>query len=153
MIDESQADVSIHGFWNWGTSDLFDMQIVNLDTCSYLRQTSTKALATAEKEKRDKHHYPCLECRRYFTPMVYSTNGIPGTEAVAAQRRLTSLLSNKLKQEYLDICGLVRAQMSLSIVRSNTLLLRLARDKGSYTRKRPNLEGGEVMALLEPCRG
>ena len=30
VIDESQADLSIHGFWKWSTSDHFDMQIVNL---------------------------------------------------------------------------------------------------------------------------
>ena len=23
--DESWADVSVHGFWKWGTTDLFDM--------------------------------------------------------------------------------------------------------------------------------
>ena len=27
--DESQADVSVHGFWKWGTTDLFEMRIVN----------------------------------------------------------------------------------------------------------------------------
>ena len=25
--DESWADVSVHGFWKWGTTALFDMQI------------------------------------------------------------------------------------------------------------------------------
>ena len=76
------------------------MQIVNLDTGSYLRQTSAKALATAEKEKKDKYLHPCLEHRRYFTPMVYSADGIPGTEAVVAKQRLALLISNKLEREY-----------------------------------------------------
>ena len=61
--------------------------------------------------------------------MVYSADGIHGTEAVAAHRRLAPLLSNKLKREYLEMCGFVRARMSLSIVISNTLLLHGARDK------------------------
>ena len=34
--DESWADVSVHGFWKWGTTAIFDMQIVNLDAGSYL---------------------------------------------------------------------------------------------------------------------
>ena len=25
VTDESREDVSIHGFWKWGTFDLFDM--------------------------------------------------------------------------------------------------------------------------------
>ena len=48
---ESWEDVSVHGFWKWVTYALFDMRIVNLDTESYLHQTSAKALAMAEKEK------------------------------------------------------------------------------------------------------
>ena len=48
--------------------------------------------------------------------MVYSAYGIPGTDAVVAQRRIYSLLSNKLKQEYLEMCGFVRARISLAIV-------------------------------------
>ena len=48
----------------------FDMRIVNLGTGSYLRQTSAKALATAEKDKKDKYLQPCLELRCTFIPMV-----------------------------------------------------------------------------------
>ena len=50
----SKADVSVHGLWKWGTNALFYMQIFSLDAGSYLRQTSAKALAAAEKEKKDK---------------------------------------------------------------------------------------------------
>ena len=64
--------------------------------------------------------------------MVYSTDGIPGLEAVAAQECLASLLSNKPKREYLEMCIFIRARMSLAIVRSNTLLLRGARHKKTY---------------------
>ena len=93
----------------------------------------------AERKKREKYLQPCLESRRYFTPMVYSADGIPGMEAVAAQRRLTSLLSNKLERENLEMCGFVRDRMSLAIVISNTLLICGTRDKYAYIRQRQNL--------------
>ena len=64
--------------------------------------------------------------------MVYSTDEIPGTEDLAAQQRLASLLSNKLKREYSEMCGFVRARMSLAIVRSNELLLCGVRYKEAY---------------------
>ena len=70
VYDESPEDVSFHRFWKWGTSALFDMQIVNLYAGYYLRQKSTKALAMAEKEKKDKYLHPYLERRRYFTSVV-----------------------------------------------------------------------------------
>ena len=74
------------------------MRIVKLDAGSYLRQTSAKALAMVEKEKRDKYPHTCLERRNYFTTMLYSADIIPGYEAVVTQQRLASLLSNKLKR-------------------------------------------------------
>ena len=55
--------------------------------------------------------------------MVYSADGIPGAEELAAQKKFAALLSYKLKQDFSEICGFVRARMWLAIVRSNSLLL------------------------------
>ena len=91
-----------------GAPPLFlTIRIVNLYADSYLRQTSAKA----ENEKKDKYFQPGVERRRSFTPMVYSADVINRTEAVAVQQCLASLLSNKLKQEYLEMCGFVRDWM------------------------------------------
>ena len=56
--------------------------------------------------------------------MVYSADGIPRVEALAAKKRLAALLSYKLKREYSEMCGSVRVRMSLAIVISKSLLLR-----------------------------
>ena len=75
----------------------------------------------------------------FFTTMVYSKDVITGAEAVAKHQRLALLLSNKLKPEYLDMCGFKRDQMSLVIMRYNTLLLLGTSYKEAYIRKRPNM--------------
>ena len=36
---ELMADISAHGFWKQGTTAMFDIQIFNLDTGSYLCMT------------------------------------------------------------------------------------------------------------------
>ena len=46
---ESRTDVSTHGFWEQGTTAMFDIRIVNLDASSYLRMTPEKALAKVKK--------------------------------------------------------------------------------------------------------
>ena len=56
----SRADVSAHGFWTRWTTAIFDSRIVNLDAGSYLRMTPEKALAKAEKEKKDLYLQACL---------------------------------------------------------------------------------------------
>ena len=85
--------------------------------------------------------------------MVYSAYRIPRAEVLAAQKRLSALLSCKLKREYSEMCGFVRARMSLAIVSSNSLLLRGPRDKGARIRQIPELTDGAVMALLTPWSG
>ena len=80
-------------------------------------------------------------------------SGIHGVEALAAKNRLAKLLSYKLKQKYLEICGFVRARMSLAIVRSNSLLLRGPCNKGARIRQQTELTDGAVMPLLTPWRG
>ena len=79
---------------------MFDILIINLGTGSYLRITPEKDLAKAEKENKNVYLQACLESRRTFTPMVYSADGIPGVEVLAAQERLSALLRYKLEREY-----------------------------------------------------
>ena len=78
---------------------MFNIEIVKLDAGSYLHMTPEKALAKADKEKKDLYLQACLERRRTFTPTVYSDDGIPGAEALAVHKRLAALLRNKLKRE------------------------------------------------------
>ena len=85
--------------------------------------------------------------------MFYSADGIPRAEALAAQNIFAGKLSYKLRREYSEMCGFVRARMSLEIVRSNSLLRRGPRDKGARVRQLPELTDGVVMALLAPWRG
>ena len=139
---ESRADVSSHGFWKQWTTAMFDIRIVNLDTRSYLCMTPENYFAKAEKENKDLYLQACLERRRTFTPIFYPADGIPGLEALAAQKILAALLSYKLKREYSEICGFVRAMMSLAIVRSNKPILCVPRDKGSRIRQKPDLMDG-----------
>ena len=94
-----------------------------------------------------------MECRRSCVPVVYSEDSIPIVETLLTQRILSTILSFKMKQEYSELCGFVRARMSLSIVRSNSLLLRGPCDKGAQIRQQPELTDGEVLALLAPWHG
>ena len=84
--------------------------------------------------------------------MVYSANGITGAEALAAYKRLSTLLSYKLKREYSKICGFSRARMSLAIVRSNSLILFSPQDKGGRIPQQLELTDGELVALIAPLR-
>ena len=85
--------------------------------------------------------------------MVYSADVITRADTLAAQKRLAALLGYKLKREYSEMCGFVRARMSLAVVRSNGLFLRGPCNKGARIWQRPELTDGAVISLLAPWRG
>ena len=145
---DSRVDVSAHGFWKWGTTAIFDGIIVNLDVGSYLCTTPEKDLAKAEKDKKDLYLQDFLERRRYFTPMVYSADRITRAEDFYAHKRLAALLRFNLKREYYELCGFLRARISLATVRSNSLLLCGLQDTEARIRQRTELIYGAVMVLL-----
>ena len=132
---------------------MFDIRIVNLDAGSLLCMTPENAPSKEKKEKKYLYLQACLKRRRTFNPMFYSAERIPGAEALAAQKRLSALLSYKLKREYSKMCGFVRVRISLAIVSYNSLLLRGPRNKGACIWQESELMHGEVMALLAPWRG
>ena len=85
--------------------------------------------------------------------MIYSADIIPRAKVLSAQRRLAALLSYKLNLDYSEMCGFVRARISLRIARSNNLLLRVPWGKGARIQQQIELTHGLVMALLVPWRG
>ena len=55
---------------------MFNIEIVKLDAGSYLHMTPEKALAKADKEKKDLYLQACLEHISILTIMVYSADRI-----------------------------------------------------------------------------
>ena len=49
---DPRADVSAHGFWNQGTTAMFDIRIFNLDVGSYLLMTLKMLLQRRRKKRR-----------------------------------------------------------------------------------------------------
>ena len=142
--DEARGDVGAHGFWKRGRTTIFDIRVTDTDCRSYGNMDSRKVLERHAREKKGKYEEACLERRRDFTPMVYSVDGMAAKEARAAERRIAGLLSAKWQRQYSEMANFVRTRMSLSVVRSNTLLLR--GDRSTSWRRRGAENGVEASA-------
>ena len=125
---ELRGDVAVHGFWRRGTTAIFDIRVTDTGAPSYRGLDPHKVLAKHEKEKKDKYVEPCLARRRTFTPLVFSVDGLRGTEASSATKKLASRLSAKWKRTYGEVCGFVRSRLAFTLVRTTSLCLRGARD-------------------------
>ena len=86
-----------------------DICITDTSSKSYIGIDPQKVLDQAEEQKKDKYAKACSKLRRHFTPLVYSPDGMPGTETRAAERRrLASQLASKLDRPYSEMVAFVR---------------------------------------------
>ncbi len=123
-----RGDVAVHGFWRRGATAIFDVRVTDTDAPYHRGQDPHKILAKHEKEKKEKYVDACLARRRTFTPLVFSVDGLRGTEASAATKKLASRLSAKWMRAYSEVCGFVRSRLAITLVRTTSQCLRGARD-------------------------
>jgi hypothetical protein len=116
---DDRGDILLPGFWACSTDCIVDIRVTNTDPA--------KVLITQEKEKKHKYLEPCLEQRRHFTPFVCSTDGLLGREAATFAKWLIAKLATKWQHTYSQVCGYVKAWLSITIVRATHLCLRSSR--------------------------
>jgi hypothetical protein len=142
---EARGDVSGHGFWAKHWTTIFDIRISDTDAPSHQMRDPIKVLDGQEREKKRKYLQVCLERRRHFTPLVFSVDGMMGTETQAATKQLASHLSRRSQRAYSQMVRYVQTRMSLSLCRATSLLLRGARDGRGRSRDRPHWDGSETV--------
>jgi hypothetical protein len=148
--EDDRGDILLRGFWARGTDCIVDVRVTNTDAKSYRHRDPSKVIATQEKEKKRKYLEPCLEQRRHFTPFVCSTDGLLGREAQTFAKRLAAKLASKWQKTYSQVCGYVKARLSIAIVRATHLCLRGSRIPAHLiSNRRPQWEDGAGLALFE----
>ena len=75
-LEETRDNVGSHGFWRQVTTAIFYIRIVNLYAGSYLRMMPEKSLAKADENKKDRYPQACLERRRHFIALIFSSDRI-----------------------------------------------------------------------------
>jgi hypothetical protein len=71
---------------------IFNVCVTDTDALYNRGQDPHMILAMQEKEKKEKYVQACLYWRRTFTPLVFLMEGLRGTEASAATKKLASRL-------------------------------------------------------------
>ena len=137
-LNRSRGDKSILGFWQRAVDCIFDIRIMDLDCKSYRGQDPQKVLNRIERAKCNKYKKALQDQNKDFTPMVYSVDGMPGHQTNLAEKRMAALLASSLNREYSEMMFYVRARMTISIVRCNTILLRATRVKAPRQLNQPD---------------
>ncbi len=128
---ELRGDVAAHGFWKKGTTAIFDIRVTDTDAASYRKTEPKSVLKRHEREKKAKYNDLCLARHRHFTPLVFSVDGMLGTEAIAATKRLAAHLASKWKRTYSEVCGFTRSRLPLPALDSAGQVRELTPSSGS----------------------
>ena len=115
---ELRGDVAVHSFWSRGMTAAFDVRATDTDCKSHIDVEPSKVLSRHEKEKKKRYSKACTDAHLHFTPLVFSVDGLEGSECSAARKKLASKLSAKWNRQFSQICGFVRSRMALTLVRA-----------------------------------
>ena len=90
-----------------------------------LAQPINVTLRRHEDEKKRVYGERILQVEKSsFTPVVFSTTGIMGSEADKLYRRIANLLSTKTRQSYADSIRYIRQRLSFCLLRTLIVSLR-----------------------------
>jgi len=147
--DGQRGDVLVRGLFQRGTDCIIDVRVTDLDCKSQRSTDPDKILRRHEKQKKSKYLHACLKQRRSFCPFVVSTDGVLGFEANNLIKRLASKLADKWSLPYSQICGLVKARVSVAIARATHLCIRGSRIPASKISNRVQWTDGAGVGLFE----
>ena len=147
--DGKRGDILIRGLFNRGTDCILDVRVTDLDSKSYRNTAPDKVLQKHERQKKGKYLQACLKQRRSFVPFVVSTDGMLGYEANNLIRRLALKLAEKWSFPYSQVCGMVRARVSIAIARATHLCIRGSRIPASRMSRKVQWDDGAGLGLFE----
>ena len=95
-----------------------------MDTDRHKGPLTAKVTEWRENKRNKLYQEKLWAMRRDFIPFFYMVYGMAGRDPREAEKRLDTLLAEKWQREYSKMVEFVKVKMSLSVVRSNALLLR-----------------------------
>ena len=116
-----RGDIAVQGFWSKSNLAIFDVRRCHTNAPSIKKSFSTpaKALANAEKIKKEKYLKDCLAKNWHFSPFVVSIDGMLGTEANMILKKLAEDQAEKTGAPRSVLINWLRTQLSFALLRGN----------------------------------
>ena len=127
---EARLDVSARGVWNAMDKTLIDIRVFHPGAPSNAILPVPNMYKKHEDEKKRTYNRRIIEVEKAtFTPLVFSTSGGMGKEAVSFHKRLALLISLKRGDLYSNVMSYVRKRISFTILKATLLAIRGFRGK------------------------
>ena len=106
------ADLAVRGVWTPQTEALFDIRVTDTDAQSYIHQSPSDVLASAEREKEKSMEQPVNTEEQYLLHCMYvSVDGMMDREAAKFVQHLADQLSHKWGSNYSSLVNWVRTRL------------------------------------------
>ena len=120
--DDARANIHARGFWGQRQSAFFDIMVFHPNAQSYRNTSIPSVYRRHEQQKKREYGDRVREVElASFTPLVFSTSGGMGKEAVTFYHRLVELLSRRNTMTYSSTLAWLRCLLSFSLLRSATI--------------------------------
>ena len=128
--DQSRLDISSRGIWSSFERTFFDVRVHHPNAASYQSLSSSALFSKDEKAKMRTYNSRVLTVEKgSFTPLVYSTFGGWGPQAVRYHKRLAELVAKKRNEDYKHVINHMRTRIRFSLLRSVLVAIRGERGK------------------------
>ena len=126
--DDARADIHARGFWGRRQCAFFDIRVFHPNAQSYHNTSIPSVYRRHEQQKKREYGDRVREVElASFTPLVFSTTGGMGKEAVTFYRRLAELLSRRNTITYSSSLAWLRFLLYFSLLISATMCIRGSR--------------------------
>ncbi len=127
VSDEARADMRVNSFWGNNRQAFFDIRVFYPFACSNQKQVSQMYKAHVNEKKR-KYCQRVIEVDHgTFSPLVCASTGSVDEEFAVVLKVLAHKVAAKTNQRYAHVIGLLRCELSFSLMRSAIRMLRGSR--------------------------
>jgi hypothetical protein len=128
--NEARSDIRARGFWCDQQDAFFDIRVFYPNATSYISRDMRSLYRSFEKAKKNQYGERILQVDQgSFTPLIFSSFGGMSEEANTAVKKLAAMISEKKKDNYSHVVGLLRARLAFALCRAADTCLRGTRKK------------------------
>ena len=142
----ARLDISSINFWQPLGRSFFDIRVLHPGSPSYANTDIERIYKNHEQEKKRTYNERIIDIERAtFTPLVFSTFGGMGQEAVTFVKNLSSKLSETMNQSYADTISYVRSRLRFDLLK--TCIIALRGHRGRYYERPADIENLDINLL------
>ena len=135
----ARLDVSARGFWVPLDKAFTDIRVLNPQAPSNSNLSLHQMYHSHERQKKTKYNSRVLQVEKAsFTPLVFSTTGGMGNEAVRFYKHLATKISHKTGQSYSDVIAFVRRRLRFDLLK--TCIISLRGFRGNHNAKSSDMQ-------------